>query len=81
MEIVTSWIDIGIERGVELGKQNEARCLVFRMLRRRLGSLRPEVETRIAELPVEQLKELAEALLNFSAQSDLTGWLDAHAGK
>ena len=81
MEIVTSWMEKGIEQGIKLGEQNKARSLVLRMLGKRFGPLEPQTEARIAELPVEQLEELAEALLDFSASSDLTGWLDARAGK
>lgn len=75
MEIVTSWM----QQGIEQGKQNEARLLVLRQLRKRLDSFDPEVEMRIAELSVEQLEELAEALLDFTASSDLTAWLDARS--
>jgi hypothetical protein len=69
MEIVTSWM----ERGVKQGKSD----LVLRMLRKRFGSLDPENEGRIGQLSVEQLEELAEALLDFSSTEDLTDWLDA----
>ena len=81
MEIVTSWMEQGIEQGIEQGvkqgQQQEAQSLVLRMLGKRLGSLEREIEGRIAELSVEQLEELAEALLDFHAASDLTNWLDA----
>ena len=77
MEIVTSWMEQGIEQGVKQGKSD----LVLRMLRRRLGSLEAEMEARVADLPVGQLEELAEELLDFTAPSDLTGWLDAQASK
>jgi DNA repair photolyase len=69
MEIVTSWM----EQGVKRGKSD----LVLRMLRKRFGSLDAESEGRVGQLSVEQLEELAEALLDFSAPSDLATWLDA----
>ena len=34
---------------------------------------------RIQALPLEQLKDLAEALLDFSGPTDLQAWLDNHA--
>jgi hypothetical protein len=76
MEIVTSWMEKGIEQGIEQGKQSEALSLVRRMLHKRLGSLEPDIEGRIAELSVEQLEELAEALLDFNSSSDLATWLE-----
>jgi hypothetical protein len=79
MEIVTSWMEQGIEKGIERGKQSEALLLVVRMLHKRLGSLEPDVGGRIAELSVEQLESLAEALLDFTSASELASWLDANA--
>jgi flagellar biosynthesis/type III secretory pathway protein FliH len=84
MEIVTSWMQQGIEQGIgqgieigrEEGKQKEALSLICRMLHKQLGTLEPELETRIAELPLEQLEGLAEALLDFASLSDLKKWLD-----
>lgn len=77
MEIVTSWMEKGIEQGIERGAKQGKRYLVLRQLRKQLGSLGAEFEDRIAELSVEQLERLAEALLDFTAPSDLTIWLDA----
>jgi hypothetical protein len=37
--------------------------------------LAPETETRIRQLALEQLAELAEALLDFSGADDLHAWL------
>jgi hypothetical protein len=34
---------------------------------------------RVDGLSVEQLEQLAEAVLDFSSQSDLTHWLDVNA--
>ena len=76
MEIVTSWMEQGIEQGIEQGKQAEALSLVLRMLPKRLGSLEPHIEGRVATLSVEQLEELAEALLDFNSSSDFAVWLE-----
>jgi hypothetical protein len=46
------------------------------MLRKRLGTLDERAESRILQLSVEQLEELAEALLDFASPSELTSWLD-----
>jgi len=85
MEIVTSWMEKGmekgIERGVKEGKEHEARSLVLRQLRKRLGSLESEIEARLDELSVEKLEELAEALLDFGSRSDLADWLGAQGNR
>jgi hypothetical protein len=74
MEIVTSWM----EQGARQGRHDEARSLVVRQLRKRLGSLEAEIEARIAELSVEELEALGEALLDFTSIADLTSWLDGN---
>jgi hypothetical protein len=73
MEIVTGWM----ERGMERGKQTEAQALCLRQLHKRLGSVDAVSQQRIEQLPVERLEELAEALLDFNAPSDLSAWLQA----
>jgi hypothetical protein len=41
-----------------------------------LGQIPAETRTRIDALSLEQLEDLAEALLNFALPADLNGWLD-----
>ena len=59
----------------EEAQQDEARSLVLRQLKRRLGLLSGEVESCINTLALNQLEDLAEALLDFSTVADLTEWL------
>lgn len=79
MEIVTSWMEKGIEQGrqegILLGVRQEAQTLVLRQLSRRVGALSPELEERIRRLSVSQLEILGEALLDFSNMADLEAWL------
>jgi len=63
--------------GEASGRQREAR-LVLRLLQRRIGNVPKAHEARIANLPVEDLEALGEALLDFTDAADLTGWLAAH---
>ena len=77
MEIVTSWMEKGMEEGVKQGKQNETQRFVFRQLRKRFAAMDADTEARIRQLWVEQLEELGEALLDFTRLADLTKWLDA----
>jgi len=71
MQIVTSWM----EEGIEQGKQQEALSLVMRLLPRRIGAVAPELQQPIQQLSQEQLEDLAEALLDFSSTADLEDWL------
>jgi Domain of unknown function (DUF4351)/PD-(D/E)XK nuclease family transposase len=71
MEIVTSWM----ERGIEQGAEREARSLVLRLLDRRVGALPTEMRSQVEALSLEQLEALGEALLDFGAIADLEAWL------
>ncbi len=67
MEIVTSWKLEGIEEG-ELK-------IILRLLTRRIGEIAAELQSQIRQLSLIQLEDLAEALLDFEAQTDLVAWL------
>ena len=49
--------------------------LVLRQLNRRLGQISESVSEQIRQLPVEQLEDLGEALLDFEDEADLLNWL------
>jgi Domain of unknown function (DUF4351) len=74
MQIVTSWM----EQGIEQGEQKEALRLVSRVLHRRVGELDAGVNERLQLLSVSQLEDLLDAALDFSQMENLTGWLDTH---
>jgi predicted transposase/invertase (TIGR01784 family) len=74
MEIVTSWMEQGIERGIIQGADRE-KSLVLRQLTRQLGNLPAAMQSQISALSLEQVESLGEALLDFSAIADLTTWL------
>ncbi|MBD2345679.1 Rpn family recombination-promoting nuclease/putative transposase [Anabaena subtropica] len=65
----------GRGEGREEGREEEARSLILRQLNRRVGVIPGEQQRQIDVLSLEQLEALAEALLDFSSVSDLTGWL------
>ena len=71
MQIVTSWMQEGIEQGIEQGE----RSLVLRLLTKRVGTLPSEVRDRIDQLPIDQVEALGEALLEFRKLTDLEAWL------
>jgi Domain of unknown function (DUF4351) len=74
MQIVTSWM----EQGIEQGEQKEALRLVSRVLLRRVGELDAGVNERLQLLSVSQLEDLHDAALDFSRMEDLTAWLGTH---
>jgi predicted transposase/invertase (TIGR01784 family) len=51
--------------------------LLNRQLLRRVGAVNPQLQERINQLSVAQLNDLAEALLDFANQDDLTNWLSS----
>nr|WP_292818863.1 Rpn family recombination-promoting nuclease/putative transposase [Nostoc sp. JL23] len=67
--------DIKTTRLYEELKQETTLELVMRQLRRRIGNLSPQLSERISQLSIEQLENLAEALLDFSTEGDLVVWL------
>lgn len=76
MEIVTSWMEKGIEQGLAQGKRSEALSLIMRQLPRKVGTIAPELQQRIQQLSLTQLEDLAEDLLDFSDVADLSAWLE-----
>lgn len=67
MEIVTSWMEQGIERG--------ERSLILRQLTRRVGEIPDTLQSQIDGLSLAQLEALGEALLDFVRLPDLEAWL------
>lgn len=64
------------QEGLEEGRQEGERKIILRLLTRRVGELPQEVRSRIETLPLEQLENLGEALLDFTSMNDLQVWLD-----
>jgi len=78
MPYVTSVERIGYQRGHLEGRHEEASALVQKLLRHRFGALSPAIEERIVPLPLERIEALGEALLDFTAVTDLEAWLRQH---
>jgi hypothetical protein len=76
VQIVTSWMEEGLQQGRQEGAKNEALALVMRLVAQRLGSVSPNIQDRINQLSVTQLENLVVAFFDFSTLSDLTHWLD-----
>ncbi len=73
MRYITSIEKAGRIKGKLEGEQK----VILRQLNRRIGELQPSVIEQIEKLPVEQLEELAEALLDFSTVVNLQQWLNS----
>jgi predicted transposase YdaD len=69
--IYQEWKEEFLQEGEQLG---EAR-LILRLLTRRIGDLTPELRSQIQSLPLTQLEDLGEALLDFKEGADLQDWL------
>jgi predicted transposase YdaD len=76
MQIVTSWMEEGMQQGLEQGRQREA-ALILRQLNRRVGSVSPQLQERIQNLSITELEDLGEALLDFTTVADLEAWFEA----
>jgi predicted transposase YdaD len=71
-------LEEGRQEGLEAGRQQEAAGLAIRLLIRRLGSIDAGSRERLSDLPLQQLEQLAEDLLDFTEPGDLQAWFDDH---
>jgi hypothetical protein len=60
--------------GIEQGRKEGERSLIFRLLARRVGVVPERLTDRIQQLPIDRLEDLAEALLDFTQLNDLVDW-------
>ena len=72
MQIVTSWMEQGIEQGEQQGTLKS----VLRVLTRRVGALDAGMNDRLQQLSVSQLENLLDAALDFTQFADLESWLN-----
>jgi len=76
---VQDWLAEGRQEGLQAGRQQEAATVALRQLNRRCGPLSDTTTAQIQALALEQLENLADALLDFQGSADLTAWLAANA--
>ena len=67
------------KRGKREGRQEEAQALILRLLTRRIGDVSPALRSQVQALTLAQPESLGEALLDFTAPSDLESWLASNA--
>lgn len=63
---------------LQKGLQQGELAVVIRLLTRRVGTIPDQVRSQIQALPLPQLENLAEALLDFTNVNDLVAWLEAN---
>ncbi|MEM8780526.1 MAG: DUF4351 domain-containing protein [Cyanobacteria bacterium P01_G01_bin.49] len=56
------------------GRRQGQASLILSQLKRRIGEIKSEDETRINSLSEEQLQGLGDVLLDFSSRDDLLAW-------
>jgi predicted transposase/invertase (TIGR01784 family) len=70
-----------IEQGIQQGRQQELASTCVRLLHRRIGIFPAIQEAQIRKLSLEQLMQLSEDLLDFSASAELSNWLAVHTSQ
>jgi predicted transposase YdaD len=78
-EILQEGERLGAQKGREEGREEalqQERSLILRLVQQKVGQLPEGIGDRVTSLPLEQLEELAIALLDFSSLSDLMTWLE-----
>jgi predicted transposase YdaD len=55
---------------------NGEQRLVLKQLTRKLGTITPEMRSRLSSLTIDRVESLGEALLHFTSMSDLEAWLN-----
>ena len=58
------------------GEVKGEQTLILRLLNRRVGKISIDLESQIKTLPLAQLEDLGEALLDFSQMNDLVAWFN-----
>ena len=68
-------IQQGLDQGRQQGLQQGESTVILRILKKRFGSLPERVRAEVSVLATECLKELGEALLDFTQLSGVEDWL------
>ena len=70
MELTNEWIEQGVQKGLQ-----EGRDLVLRQLRRRVGAIPAKLTRQIDRLNDAEIIALGDALLDFTSPADAQRWL------
>ena len=75
-QILQEGLQKGRQEGIQEGLQKGEADLLIRQLKRRLGLLSEDQVAQIRQLPISQLENLGEALLDFTDMADLEQYLE-----
>jgi hypothetical protein len=78
MEIITSWMEEGLEKGLVLGREEgreAALDITLQFLARQVSALSPRSEAAVRALSLGDLRRLGAALVEFHNPADLDTWL------
>jgi predicted transposase YdaD len=75
-QILQEGLQKGRQEGIQEGLQKGEADLLIRQLKRRLGLLSEDQLAQIRQLPISQLENLGEALLDFTDMADLEQYLE-----
>lgn len=64
-----------LEEGRAEGRIEGERSVIMKQLTRKVGNLSPKLQAKVADLTIERLEALGEALLDFQNVADLENWL------
>ena len=76
MPYITTWERRGREEGREAGMLD----IVLHLLQKKLGGLDAKLKAQVERLSAARLKQLSEALLDFTQAAELELWLKRKAG-
>ncbi|MGI0482007.1 DUF4351 domain-containing protein, partial [Geminocystis sp. CENA526] len=79
MEIVTSWMEEGIEIGEKRAEKRGEINVIKRLIKRRFNNLSQELEDNINRLSLSQLENLADAIFDFQSLDDVIHWLEINS--
>ena len=71
--------ELGHKIGRQVGWKEGGLNIVLRLLNRRCGKLTIAQQDKVRSLPITDIENLGEALLDFSKMTDLEIWLDGMA--
>ena len=63
-----------LREGRQEGRKQGLVAVVLRLLTHKLGTLTPNIHTKVARLKIARLENLAEAILDFETFADLELW-------
>jgi hypothetical protein len=81
LQLMTSMRREGIQEGIQQGVHEGQERIIVRQIKKRFGSVRPEVTQQLSILSADNLDNLGEAMFDFSTQAELEAWISRRRPK